>query len=592
MVQERRTRLEAHAHRRPVHLHQKVVREIAQGVHGHQPGREPGGLRPACGLAQDRIGLGCPHYDRGRVLPVRATAPVELLQRSAVGQQRQLARSGLQPAKRTRLAAQLGRARSRDRGCAEPAQRQRHGGQPAPTPGRRCVVPVAAEQLVAAVSGQGDRHMPTRHAGNQECRHLRRIGKGFVEELGQPGDDVSGLLRGDVQLGVVRTEVAGHGLGVFRFVVFGLIESNREGAHRPAGLGLHQGDDGGRIDAAGEERAKRRIRHHLPADRLQQQMVQLPHRVFGAACERFRPAGRHHAPQRPVAPRFRQFSGALPRGIRGQPHVGARRQRSYAFVYRPRRRNAAVAQEQGERVPVDVGRERRVRHERLELRAEQEHAVLPAVVERLLAQAVAGETERFLLPIPKREGEHSGSRPQRLLQPPVFDGGQQRFRIGVPSPCQARTLGVQSPSELRMVVDLAVEDDDASPRGGQHRLMASRRQVDDGQALVSQRDAGLAVEPDAGIVGAAMRDGVRHPAGNRRRFFRNEALPAKKSRYATHAVFSVAQGSKLIGASLARSHRHHQHVRAVILLVAHGAGVVAQQAQGHLALRRIARQVC
>ena len=176
-----------------------------------------------------------------------------------------------------------------------------------------------------------------------------------------------------------------------------------------------------------------------------------------------------------------------------------------------------MAQEQGERVPVHVSLECRMRRERLQLGPEQEHAVLPAVIERFFAHPVAGETERPVLPVPEREGEHAGgARLQRLLQPPTLDGGQQRFRIGMPPPGQGvRTLGLDLPPEVKVVVYLAIEDDDAPPRGGPHRLAAGRRRIDDGQTPVGQCDLGLTVDPDPGIVGTTMRNGVRHPACGR-----------------------------------------------------------------------------
>ena len=55
---------------------------------------------------------------------------------------------------------------------------------------------------------------------------------------------------------------------------------------------------------------------------------------------------------------------------------------AHSLVDRPGGCNVAVAQEQGERVPVHVSLECRMRRERLQLGPEQEHAVLPAVISK------------------------------------------------------------------------------------------------------------------------------------------------------------------------------------------------------------------
>ncbi len=43
--------------------------------------------------------------------------------------------------------------------------------------------------------------------------------------------------------------------------------------------------------------------------------------------------------------------------------------------------------------------------------------------------------------------------------------------------------------------------------------MAGRRQVDDGEPAVRKRHFSRCIDPDAGIVGSAMRDGIAHAAG-------------------------------------------------------------------------------
>ena len=67
-------------------------------------------------------------------------------------------------------------------------------------------------------------------------------------------------------------------------------------------------------------------------------------------------------------------------------------------------------------------------------------------------------------------------------------------------------------SELRKVVNLAIEDNPDGLVLVRHRLMACGAEVDDAQAAVSQRDRliGVGENFDAAVVGAAMRNGGRH----------------------------------------------------------------------------------
>ena len=76
-------------------------------------------------------------------------------------------------------------------------------------------------------------------------------------------------------------------------------------------------------------------------------------------------------------------------------------------------------------------------------------------------------------------------------------------------------MGVEPSSEVPVVVDLAIEDDHPAPGTGQHRLVAGRRQIDDGQTAMRESDSRLKVQPDPSIVGTAMRDCVRHLMGDR-----------------------------------------------------------------------------
>src|SRR5438270_5139981 len=100
-----------------------------------------------------------------------------------------------------------------------------------------------------------------------------------------------------------------------------------------------------------------------------------------------------------------------------------------------------------------------MRAERLELGTEQEITAGPAVVERLLAEAVADQAERALLAVPQREGEHADAQVQRSPQPPCCDGLKKGLdvRMAAPAVLRRAPLTLERRSQVRMVVDLAVE---------------------------------------------------------------------------------------------------------------------------------------
>ena len=85
---------------------------------------------------------------------------------------------------------------------------------------------------------------------HQMCRNLRRISKRLVIHGRQRADNRLRLGRRDEHLCMLRAEVLRYGARVGRFVEPGLLETNREGLYRTAGLLLHQRHDGRRIHPA------------------------------------------------------------------------------------------------------------------------------------------------------------------------------------------------------------------------------------------------------------------------------------------------------------------------------------------------------
>src|SRR5262249_30018723 len=124
--------------------------------------------------------------------------------------------------------------------------------------------------------------------------------------------------------------------------------------------------------------------------------------------------------------------------------------------------------------------------------------VLPGVIQGFDSQAVPGDEQRALQAIPDGKREHS----VQSLQTPGAPGAirlNQGLGIRM-SPPSAR--GIELWTQLQVVVDFAVEDNDAAPVARAHRLSTAVGQINNRQASMPQPDR--FVVPDAA--------GVRPPA--------------------------------------------------------------------------------
>ena len=112
--------------------------------------------------------------------------------------------------------------------------------------------------------------------------------------------------------------------------------------------------------------------------------------------------------------------------------------------------------------------------------------------------------------VPDRNGEHPvevlhTGRPEILVE--VDDDFAIRSRAKDMPP------GFQLSSKLQKVVDLAVEHHPDGTIFVRHRLMACRREVEDGQSTVDE--AGARRRPVATVVGSSVAQRVGHPLENR-----------------------------------------------------------------------------
>ena len=131
-------------------------------------------------------------------------------------------------------------------------------------------------------------------------------------------------------------------------------------------------------------------------------------------------------------------------------------------------------------LPVDLRRPAIVGAQCLQLRAEHEQAAESRPVERLDADPIARQVQRSRLPIPRGEGEHAVEPLQRRRHTPMGAGLDQHLAVRLPAKHSSR--GGQLEAQLGVVVDLAVVGQDEAPAGGEHRLPAGRREVEDRQA--------------------------------------------------------------------------------------------------------------
>jgi hypothetical protein len=228
--------------------------------------------------------------------------------------------------------------------------------------------------------------------------------------------------------------------------------------------------------------------------------------VRRAAAERGGPARRGRAERGPVG------SGLCRSVGRGQREDRSGRKLANVAVHARGRRDVVVAQELRDGVHVQRVVERGMPAKGLQLGAEKQRAAGDAVVERLDPNPVADQVQCLLGAVPDRGCEH----PRRALgcpgDPPAVHGREQHLGVRVAPPRDA----AEGATGGRRVVDLTVVDRDVPPAGRSHGLGALGREVDDREPAVAEREARVAVAPRARRVGPAVREGVRHPADERR----------------------------------------------------------------------------
>ena len=112
----------------------------------------------------------------------------------------------------------------------------------------RQVTIVAAEQLVAAVTREHDRHVAARDFRYIPGRNRRGIRERLVEVRDEPIENRESV-GPDHELVVIGAEVSRDRPGMLQFVERRFVEANRERLDRTRRCARHQADDGGRVHA-------------------------------------------------------------------------------------------------------------------------------------------------------------------------------------------------------------------------------------------------------------------------------------------------------------------------------------------------------
>ena len=402
-VEKRHACLERPGHRGPIGLHQQVVDEVAAEVDVLEPGHElvPLRLGEAPAKRGERIA------DVGAARELGARVGGEDLLPAVVSLERRQVRGPDEP---LRLVVEAGPPRRRGQ---QLDRRPRHRGQ-RPGPLREQVGDVGvvpAEELVAALARERDLDVLGGEARDEVGRQRGRVGEGLVEGRSQRRQKQR-RVRPHHELAMARAVQARHGAGSGELVERLLGEADRERPHGLRALLRRERGQRPRVDAAGEQDAHRDVRDEMRADRVAQARAALLHELGLVAPVPRRQRARPRVP-------LERGAALLP----GQ-HV-ARGQLPDLPEDRQRRRDRVEGEERVERLEIEVAPRQRV-----ELRRERELTADVPVVERLDAEAVAGEHEAAERRIPDRDREHAAQTLDEA-EPPLLVRVDDRLGVGM-----------------------------------------------------------------------------------------------------------------------------------------------------------------
>jgi hypothetical protein len=404
--------------------------------------------------------------------------------------------------------------------AAQPVHEPVYGGRPRRQPVvalETRVGAVAAEHLVATVTGQHHGHVLACDFRDEVGRHRGFVGERFVEPLLQVGQQVASRCLRQHAFVMPGAEQFRDFPGIRGFRLLVGVEADGECRYVRPEPG-RRCDDRARIDAAGKEEAEWYVRDHLVAHGLVDETAEFLRRLVGGNTE-----GRFRQRHRPVGLRVRRLAG---RGVVDESVC--RRQLETVAIQCLRRRHVTVAEEVVQRRLVDpqiTGIECRL--DGFEFRGESQPAAVIKIIERLDAGPIAVQPQFTVPRIPQRDREHAVEVIDEAFAP-LEIRPQQHFGIRMGAERMAQFF--EFAAEAQEAVYLAVEYDPGFVVVGKHGLHRHRIQVDDRQA--AEADMHRPVEVQAAIVGAAVFD--RRERGGK---IPGRVRPADE---ATHVEFPVS----------------------------------------------------
>src|SRR5438094_3945856 len=281
---------------------------------------------------------------------------------------------------------------------------------------------------------------------------------------------------------------------IVELVVGGIAEPDRERLYRSRRMLRHQRENGGRVDAAAQERAERDVGSQPDANGLAQLGAELLNRLAFRQCVAFgglRPLPERFEPRRRV------------RGVDDERRAG--RHAPHALEDGALAGYVAEGEKAEQRVGAHRGRTTDGIEDGFRFGREDQLAVLPQVIQRLLAGAIAREHEAPPRRIPDGDREHPAHAAEAI---DAFGGVQVRDHFGVARGREAASGAPQLVAQLDVVVDLAVLHHRDGAAVDRDRLMPAG-DVDDAQPR--GRECRRWIDKCAAIVGAAVAQRGDHP---------------------------------------------------------------------------------
>ena len=271
---------------------------------------------------------------------------------------------------------------------------------------------------------------------------------------------------------MVRAIALGNQSSICAFVEAAFWKADGEGVHRFGRLLRRERREHRRVDTARQEHADRHVREKVRPHGVAQPRAQLFDELGFVVASQL--IDRHR-------PRTRVALDAERTALLPDQHVPGRELARVAED-RERGRNRIEGEKCLERVEVDLAL-----RQRAELGCELERVPAVAVVERLDAVAVACEHEPPASRVPERNREHA-AQPAGVLGPVLLV--EMQVHLGVAVRAKRMAVALELAPQLRVVVDLAVLDDDTRAVLVRDRLIASR-EVDDREPPGPERDGAV-----------------------------------------------------------------------------------------------------